>query len=88
MQHGSLSAPQGKISIRWQIEERLPAQPWLRLSWREFDGPPPKVPQRKKFGCLVLERLVPEGLGGPAALSFEEPGLIWSCEMPSDRIVS
>ena len=88
LKHGSLSVPQGKISIRWQIEERLPAQPWLHLSWREFDGPPPQVPQSKKFGCLVLERLVPEGLGGPAALSFVEPGLIWSCEMPADRIVS
>jgi two-component sensor histidine kinase len=88
LQHGSLSTPHGRISFHWRIEEDLPAHPWLRLSWREFGGPAPKTPQHKKFGSLVLERLAPEGLGGSAKLSFREPGLTWSCEVPSDRIIS
>ena len=88
VQHGALSWREGKVSLTWQLEERVPTKPWLHLTWRESDGPPAKAPERKRFGSLVLERLVPEGLSGSARLSFEQQGVIWSCEMPSDRIVT
>jgi two-component sensor histidine kinase len=87
VEHGSLKTLQGKVSFQWRLEGTLSAQPWLHLHWRELNGPPAKPPQRKKFGTLVLERLVPDGLAGSATLSFEEPGLTWTCEMPSNPIV-
>jgi len=87
-QHGRLMAPDSHVSFAWQIEERLPAQRWLHVTWREWSGSPVQPPGRKGFGHLVLERLAPEGLGGTARLSFEGDGVIWSCETRSSRIVS
>ncbi len=87
-QHGTLTAPDAHVSFAWLIEERLPAQRWLHMTWRERNGPPVQAPRRKGFGHLVLERLAPEGLGGTARLSFEGDGVIWSCETPSSRIIS
>jgi two-component sensor histidine kinase len=76
-QHGRLMAPDSHVSFAWQIEERLPAQGWLHVTWREWSGSPVQPPGRKGFGHLVLERLAPEGLGGTARLSFEGDGVIW-----------
>jgi two-component sensor histidine kinase len=85
VQHGSLSASSGKVAFRWQIDG---AAKLLQLTWLERDGRVQRVPTRKKFGCLVLERLVPEGLGGWATLSFDERGVEWTCKMPVARIVA
>jgi two-component sensor histidine kinase len=87
-EHGTITAPDFRVSFGWEIEERLPAQRWLHMTWRERKGSPVQPPLRKGFGYLVLERLVPEGLGGTAHLSFEGDGVTWSCETPSSRIVS
>lgn len=87
-QHGALSTESGTLSVRWLIDERTPSQSWLHVIWREQGGPPVTAPQRKGFGHLVLERLAPEGLGGSARLSFDREGVIWACEMPSDRTLS
>jgi two-component sensor histidine kinase len=87
-EHGTITAPDYRVWFGWQIEERLPTQRWLHMTWRERMGSAVPPPRRKGFGHLVLERLVPEGLGGTARLSFEGGGVIWSCETPSSRIVS
>jgi two-component sensor histidine kinase len=73
VQYGSLSVSTGKVAFRWQIDN---PDKLLQLTWLERGGPPARVPTQKKFGCLVLERLVPEGLGGWAALSFD--ARVWS----------
>ena len=85
--HGALSFDAGRASFTWQFAERAPSHIWLRMTWRERDGPPVVPPARKGFGHLVLERLAPEGLGGEAVLSFAPEGVIWSCETPSSRVV-
>ena len=86
--HGALSSGEGSVSLMWEFAERAPSQKWLRMTWREWDGPPVIPPTRKGFGHLVLERLAPEGLGGEAVLSFAQEGVVWSCETPSSRICS
>jgi two-component sensor histidine kinase len=85
VQHGSLSVSTGKVAFRWQFDN---SEKLLQLTWLERDGPAPSVPTSKKFGCLVLERLVPEGVGGWAALSFDALGVEWTCEMPVAWIVA
>jgi two-component sensor histidine kinase len=85
VQHGSLSVSTGKVAFRWQVDD---AAKLLQFTWLERDGRVLRVPTRKKFGCLVLERLVPEGLGGWATLSFDERGVEWTCKMPVERIVA
>jgi two-component sensor histidine kinase len=85
--YGALSSDAGRASFTWQFTDRAPSQKWLRMTWRERDGPPVVPPARKGFGHLVLERLAPEGLGGEAVLSFAPEGVNWSFETPSSRIV-
>jgi hypothetical protein len=85
--HGALSSGEGSVSFIWELAKYAPSQKWLRMTWREWDGPPVLPPTRKGFGHLVLERLVPEGLGGEAVLSFAQEGVVWSCETPSSRIL-
>jgi two-component sensor histidine kinase len=85
--HGALSSGKGSVSLIWELAEYAPSQKWLRMTWREWDGPPVLPPARKGFGHLILERVVPEGLGGEAVLSFAQEGVVWSCETPSSRIL-
>ena len=65
--YGALSSARGIVSFVWRFEEHI-AQKGLRMDWREQGGPPVVLPTRKGFGHLVLERLVPEGLAGEAAV--------------------
>jgi two-component sensor histidine kinase len=88
VQHGALSRSTGSVSVQWHIEERVHARPWVHLEWNESDGPPVQAPSRKKFGSLVLERLVPEGLSGYGQLVFQQKGVTWACEMPADRTLA
>ena len=85
--HGALSAAQGTVSLTWQLDDAGLEEGWLHLVWREQGGAPVPAPKRAGFGRLVLERLTPEGLGGAASLSFARDGVVWSCEIPSDRII-
>jgi two-component sensor histidine kinase len=80
--YGALSANGGGVSFSWELEERPPTQRWLRMTWREHDGPAVKAPERRGFGRLVLERATPDGLGGSAELLFSQTGVVWSCEAP------
>ena len=84
-QYGALSNLNGAVAVDWKPEG--PVERGILLTWRESAGPPVEEPQHKKFGCLALERLVPQGVGGSAQLAFEPTGVTWSCEIPSDKIV-
>jgi two-component sensor histidine kinase len=78
--YGALSAPPGKVDIEW---ERQPAAaagdtPDLRFTWRESGGPPVTPPEKKGFGCFVLERVTVNALG-EGSLKFNPDGLVWTC---------
>jgi two-component sensor histidine kinase len=78
--YGALSAPTGKVDIEWA---RQPAAndggaPDLRFTWRESGGPPVTPPQKKGFGCFVLERVTVNALG-EGSLKFDPDGLVWTC---------
>jgi two-component sensor histidine kinase len=88
VQHGALSQPAGKVFFRWKWEGQMSGKPWLHVSWGETNGPPAKMPERKGFGFLVLERLAPEGLGGSATLVFRADGAAWLCEVPGAKVLA
>jgi two-component sensor histidine kinase len=88
VQYGALSQAAGKVCLSWNLENPVPGERWLRLSWEEKGAPRVKAPERKRFGSLVLERLAPEGLGGSATLVFHPEGLAWMCDAPAARVIA
>jgi two-component sensor histidine kinase len=71
--YGSLSVPEGRVSFRSTISDRL-----LSLEWRENGGPLVNEPTRSGFGLKLLSRALSQFGGGVEAL-FEPTGLV--CKM-------
>jgi two-component sensor histidine kinase len=77
-----LSGPLGEVLIRWQADE---ANDKVRIHWREKDGPPVMPPQRRGFGQVVIEQIVPRALNGSGILDFSPAGVNWTFEFSIDE---
>ena len=80
--YGALSSPMGFVEIFTVLEAD-----GVRLTWRERGGPPVKPPARRGFGSAVIEDMVANTMGAPAALRFERDGICWSVFIPSSLVV-
>ena len=78
--HGALSGPHGKVSIRWLLNETADK---ICMHWHERDGPLVAPPQRRGFGYVVIEQIVPRALNGIGTLDFAPAGLNWIFEFPA-----
>jgi two-component sensor histidine kinase len=86
--YGALSLPAGKVNIDWTRQAATGAdEPNLRLTWRESGGPPLVAPSKKGFGCFVLERVTLNALG-EGSLEFKPDGLVWTCIIKPEHLVS
>jgi len=85
--YGALSVSDGRVTIDWAFNPGEPGDRSLRLTWRESGGPPVKAPERKGFGCFVLERVTINALG-EGGLEFDEKGLIWTCVINPEHIAA
>ncbi|MGL5166305.1 MAG: PAS domain-containing protein [Afipia sp.] len=77
--HGALSCPDGKVSIQWLLNESADR---VRVLWCESGGPAVTPPQRRGFGHVVIEQIVPRALNGTGALDFAPTGVSWTFEFP------
>jgi PAS domain S-box-containing protein len=74
--YGSLSAPGGRVEIRWQpLRDAETGAAQLRIDWEEQDGPPVGEPGQRGFGSRLIEGGVAAELGGSARLTFAPDGL-------------
>lgn len=78
VKYGALSVPEGRVTISWEMEGPL-LQRFLRLEWREAEGPRVKQPGRRGFGSRLIESGLASELGGAVNLDFDPAGL--RCEM-------
>jgi two-component sensor histidine kinase len=85
--YGALSVPDGSVTIDWVFNPGEAGDRSLRLTWRESGGPLVKAPERKGFGCFVLERVTINALG-EGGLQFEEAGLVWTCVINPEHIAA
>lgn len=85
--HGALSTPNGKVVIRWTVDEAA-TPPRLTLTWREVGGPPiPEQPERRGFGSQLIQRGLARDLGGSASLDFTPTGFVYTLNAPlSERV--
>ncbi len=72
--HGALSGTEGAVSIRWHIDETGQ----VHFHWREQGGPSVRAPQRRGFGHVVIEQIVPRALNGRGKLDFAPAGVHWT----------
>ncbi len=79
VKHGALSVREGKVHIRWMIDA---TDLRFQFAWQERDGPAVAKPQRKGFGLVILETVVPAAFGGTAALSTPAKGVSWLLDAP------
>jgi len=81
--HGALSTPEGSVNLRWWLDEAGD----LRLAWAERNGPLVSTPSRRSFGTQVIERNIPDQLGGTANVRWLPVGLSCEFAVPGAYIV-
>jgi PAS domain S-box-containing protein len=70
--YGALSVPTGRVLIDWSID---PQASQLKLTWTERGGPTVRMPERRGFGSLLIERLLAQDLNGKVCLAFDPEGV-------------
>jgi PAS domain S-box-containing protein len=78
VKHGALSAPGGRVDLKWEEDETGR----LILSWRERGGPIVQAPQSRGFGTVLLERAVAHDINADAEMRFEAQGLQYVLTLP------
>ncbi len=81
IKYGALSAPSGKITVRWEPVEK-DGRKMLHLVWTETGGPPAQEPSRKGFGTTVIKRHAEGAFGGNVTTEYRESGFEWALEAP------
>lgn len=73
--YGSLSTPEGTISIEWRLDPKQQ----LHLSWIESGGPPITDPPQPGFGTSLIRGVIEHELAGSVGIEYPQEGL--SCTM-------
>lgn len=81
--HGALSSDAGAVEVEW----KRTADGDLHFSWRERGGPPASPPTRRGFGTQLIERGIPDQLGGRAELAWLPSGLRCDFVVPATHVV-
>ncbi|MDW5317489.1 PAS domain S-box protein [Rhizobium sp. PL01] len=79
VKHGALSVPTGEISIHWSVDEK---EGVFKFHWSERNGPPFTPSERRGFGSVMLNSIVPAACGGTADLIVSPAGMSWSMNAP------
>ena len=76
--HGAWSGRKGKVILDWTAANGV-----FRFTWQERDGPTVSEGERRGFGRLILEKVVPASVQGESRLDFAPDGLRWTLTVPS-----
>ena len=79
--YGALSVADGRVDVSWSREPGEGGER-LALAWRERDGPPVTVPQRRGFGTRMIERGLSAELGGTVRIDFAPEGVCCTVDAP------
>jgi two-component sensor histidine kinase len=80
IKYGSLSAPQGTVSLVWSVVPSTEGQ-HLKLTWTERGGPPPPAKITPGFGSILLS------MYGHAVTQLTENGLQYALTVPLREII-
>ena len=85
--YGSLSVPEGRLSIAWRLEGTVPEDEHFVMGWRESDGPAVSAPARRGFGSRLTGRIVAASLKAKINLDFPAEGVVWLLDAPASAIL-
>jgi two-component sensor histidine kinase len=74
--YGALSDLSGHVQVWWDFDQ---AQPSLKISWQEFDGPPVTAPRRQGSGTSLLKSIF-----SIADIAYSAEGFRCELSMPLD----
>lgn len=80
--HGSLSVPEGRLRVAWEIGRDEGGAPRLAVDWVESGGPPVVPPARHGFGSRLIERSLAGAMDGRAELDFAPEGVRCRLSLP------
>jgi two-component sensor histidine kinase len=73
IKYGGLSAPDGRVSLRWSLSEDQPIE--LSMIWEECDGPSVVEPNHSGYGTRYLRSALTSLFGAKPELEFRSTGL-------------
>jgi two-component sensor histidine kinase len=82
--YGSLSVPEGKLQVHWNIQEQEGVRKLL-LDWTEVGGPPVEEPSRRGFGSTLIRRILTTQCHADIQYEFDPIGVRFHLEAPLVR---
>jgi PAS domain S-box-containing protein len=88
VKYGSLSTPDGRVSVNWDRRDSVDGLSRVVIAWRETGGPSTKAPSQSGYGTNLIRNLIPHELGGIVNLVFAPDGLNCDIEIPLKKASS
>jgi two-component sensor histidine kinase len=85
--YGALSAPAGRVDVRWRLADGENGEQAFVMSWSERGGPPVVKPAQSGFGSKVIGLLTESALNGTVELDYAPSGLVWRLTCPAKGLV-
>jgi CheY-like chemotaxis protein len=82
--YGSLSVPQGRVSISWTIKTNGARN--IALEWKESGGPRVHAPSEHGFGTALIEQSL-QADGGTANIDYDADGLACRIRFPLNEVL-
>jgi PAS domain S-box-containing protein len=85
VKYGSLSSPNGRVSVNWDRLNGDNAAMRVKIEWRESGGPPVAKPSKLGYGTSLIRELIPHELGGTVDLTFASDGVFCKIDVPIEQ---
>lgn len=80
--YGALSRIDGQLSVTWTSD----ASGGCDITWRESGGPTVRMPSRRGFGSVLIDRSIPFDLGGTSTIEYLPEGLRGFFRLPAKHL--
>src|SRR6185369_13318410 len=81
---GALSVPQGRVDIKWTLDQQAQR---LNFTWTETNGAAVRPPEKRSFGTRLIETLGRQ-LRGDVQLTYEPTGFVYVFDVPMSSLTS
>ena len=85
VKYGSLSNPNGHVSVNWDRENDEKTLTRVMIEWRETGGPPVQKSPKLGYGTSLIREMIPHELGGTVDLIFAPDGVCCKINVPIEQ---
>ncbi len=84
--YGALSTGEGCVDIVWSLKDQNGGHTFL-MSWREWNGPRIRTPERTGFGTNIVSEMTQRSLDARVEHDFDPSGLAWRLQCPAREVL-